>query len=294
MDSIEVSIPVSDSPPSIAPKGVPTKHSLENPCLFLDKLPPELRIIIYRLVLVTDEPISDSPSVRRKEPMCRRHHPNLLRTCRLIYSEAQPVLYSENTFQLRINEALPGDVKFIGRLDFVKHAKRYRRGFHCLRRFKITVRVFNLKERTEFRDTKSTVRSAATALAEIPYLDYLHITLDKSRTLESIDYRIFEDFTMLRKVRTVEFEGVSPVYASYLQTKMTGRTPVDHLPKMYDALVHYTGSFEWTQKALKEAADAMEVNDVELFKRVREGIVSSVDEYIENARSHLYDHDAQD
>ena len=289
MGSTEGSTPES----AVSQIGLPSKQSQENHCPFLDRLPPELRMIIYRLVLVTDEPISDSPSVRPKKPLYRLRHPNLLRACKLIYSEAQPVLYGENTFQLRINEALPGAVKFLGRLDFVKHAKKYLSGFYCLRKFRITVRVFGLKKRTEFHDTKSTVRSAATALAEIPYLDYLHITLDKPRALESIDYRIFEDFTILRKVRTIEFEGVSPVYASYLQAKMMGHSPVDHLPKMYDALVHYTGSFDWTQKALKEAAGAMEDNDVELFKRVRKGVVSSVDEYIENARSHLYDHDAQ-
>lgn len=61
----------------------------------LARLPPELRIIIYELVLLSDDPIKlyDVPL-----PFKPWKAPNLLQCCRQLKNEASGVYYGENIF----------------------------------------------------------------------------------------------------------------------------------------------------------------------------------------------------
>ena len=64
------------------------------------RLPPELRVEIYRLLLLSDRTVrmvwlQDDESIPR--PNCL--FPAILCTCRLIYNEAADVLYGENVFR---------------------------------------------------------------------------------------------------------------------------------------------------------------------------------------------------
>jgi hypothetical protein len=76
---------------------VSSQDSLLPPIL---RLPPELRLKIYRLLLLSDQTVrmvwlKDSDSFPR--PNCL--FPAILRTCRVFYNEAADVLYGENVFR---------------------------------------------------------------------------------------------------------------------------------------------------------------------------------------------------
>jgi hypothetical protein len=59
---------------------------------FLD-LPPELRLMVYRKLLLFMTPHEQIPSGR-----AGRVYPQILQTCKLIQEEANGILYDENTF----------------------------------------------------------------------------------------------------------------------------------------------------------------------------------------------------
>ena len=76
---------------------VSSQGSLLPPIL---RLPPEIRLKIYRLLLLSDQTVrmmwlKDSDSFPR--PNCL--FPAILRTCRVFYNEAADVLYGENVFR---------------------------------------------------------------------------------------------------------------------------------------------------------------------------------------------------
>ena len=48
-----------------------------------------------------------------------------------------------------------------------------------------------------------------------------------------------EDFTLLRKIRTATFEGLPLAYTTYLESTITGNSPLDHLSKMCEPLAAY-------------------------------------------------------
>ncbi len=67
-------------------------------CSFL-AFPAELRIYIYRLLLISARPstiYTDSPPYILANDL----HPAVLCTCRSIYAEAQDMLYDFNTFRI--------------------------------------------------------------------------------------------------------------------------------------------------------------------------------------------------
>jgi hypothetical protein len=131
---------------------------------------------------------------------------------------------------------------------------------------------------------KSALLAVCCILSEIPKLDYMHIKLDGRGHFSAKSFpQVLESFTLLRNVRNVVLDGVKPVYAKYLGSKITGCSPLDHLPKMYDALRYYAGHFPCA---------AMENNNVDQFKRERQKIITQVTEYMEDAKSPLFDHNA--
>jgi len=67
----------------------------ETPKLFLNGLPPEIRLQIYRELLIAPGAID----IDWEKP---RLHPEILRTCKKVLNEARPVLYDENTWKLHI------------------------------------------------------------------------------------------------------------------------------------------------------------------------------------------------
>jgi hypothetical protein len=86
-----------------------------------------------------------------------------------------------------------------------------------------------------------------------------------------------QPFTYLRNVGRVDVCGVAkPRDKEYLIDVMQGDSPLDHLPKMYDALDYYGRPFFCCARDLREARNAVDDGDVELFKRVREKVIKEV------------------
>lgn len=249
-------------------------------------LPLEIRTMIYRLLFLHCEPISSAGA---------HLSATFLRTCKQILDEAQPILCGENTFLMEIwAEPRPPGVpwRFWGRfLDcrtLIQWPGRAKDG--RLRRMKRWEVKVLLEREANVPPVKAGVRKICQILSDLPDLESLHIRVDG---LGHQFPRILQSCTLLRRVQKVEFEGVPRVYAGYLEGKMTGKEPVDHLPKMYDALQTYAGPFEECEPSLKEACDAMENDDVEVFKNAREDIVKMVTERMREAEAHLYYHDGK-
>lgn len=76
-------------------------------CCPILRLPPEIRCIIYRILLRLDRHVRmiSPPQEENHIPCPNNLHPSILGTCRLVYQEARYVLYGENSFHAhRINE----------------------------------------------------------------------------------------------------------------------------------------------------------------------------------------------
>ncbi|KAF1940061.1 hypothetical protein EJ02DRAFT_456333 [Clathrospora elynae] len=70
---------------------------------FFARLPPEIRLRVYEMVLCEQEDVYVHPNYEERRDFLnvrawRGCSPQLLRTCRRIYREAIPTLYSENSF----------------------------------------------------------------------------------------------------------------------------------------------------------------------------------------------------
>ena len=150
------------------------------------------------------------------------------------------------------------------------------------------------------RRIKAAVRGVTEVLRGLDRLDYLHLKLLVSKYRRPPPFpwssrqffRDLEGFAALRNVGTVVLDGVQPEYGQYLTKTMTGCSPLDYLPKMYEALKLYAGPFDCCALILREACDAMEMDDVERFKHVRERLITMVTNHPIEAEAHLFDHDA--
>ncbi|KAH0564832.1 hypothetical protein GP486_001780 [Trichoglossum hirsutum] len=209
-----------------------------------------------------------------------------------ILFESRPILYGENIFKMTIWEKYGDERAYFLRCDHFAREAEFEFGSRLkdMRRFKIIV---ELRDEDEILSVKSAVRAVCKVLSEFPKLDYIRISLDGFGRFDAQSYsHVLESFTLLRNVRRVILDKVPPVYARYLERKMTGSSPLDHLPKMYEALEFYAGHFDWCENSLQEACDAMENDDVDRFKHIRAEIITMVTEFMTNARGHLFDHDA--
>jgi hypothetical protein len=158
-----------------------------------------------------------------------------------------------------------------------------------MKQFEILVEI---QSEYEVWNVKEAARAVCSVLSGVGNLDYLHLKLD-GRGFDAKRFpRVLESFALLRNVRKVVLDGVPPVYGQYLRGKMTGCSPLDHLPKMYEALEFYAGPFDCCEDLLQEACAAMEDDDVHRFKHAREEIITVVTEHMTNAIDHLFDHDA--
>lgn len=84
------------------------------------RLPPELRVEIYRLLLLSDRTVRMvwlTANESFTPPNCL--FPAILRTCRLIYNEAAGVLYGENVFRAHRIDDMNNNAASIMRAKFL-------------------------------------------------------------------------------------------------------------------------------------------------------------------------------
>ena len=292
-------------------------------CRFLD-LPAEIRVIIYRYLLTgrihvpSTEDFSLNTITRPPDL-----YPVILRTCRRILFEAQPILYGENTFGIFIYPyfALDTYLYVAGDLPFPQYSRNLSK---WVRRLDIQIQLSDGERSNTFKDC---LRSVCVFLSELPRLDHIHIKLDYdivsasdsedetgsetggqtggetgSETGDESDIRTLsialQGFTLLRNLQSVTFENVLPVHAKVLKGLMTGNSPLDHLPKMHKALRAYLRCYSnlsrRTRKYLQEARYAMQGYNVKKFKKLRAKILVMIDGHVAHHKSHLFDYDAKE
>ena len=186
-------------------------------------LPAEIRVLIYRFLLCQDEPIHYSKDAKLS--------PTILRTCRQILSEAGPILYEENVWKMKISKK-----SGTANLMTLHHMGQYvpdpfDRFLLLIKRFNIVVEI---RSEREMAFVRRAVTEVSKFLSERSDLHYVHIKLCACEVHgggAQEFHRALENFTLLRHVREVVVDGVSPEYAEYLTRKMTGSAPLDHLPK---------------------------------------------------------------
>lgn len=94
--------------------------ALRSKCTLLDDLPPEMRVLIYNSLLLTDEDADNNKQL----------HPQILATCKTIHREAQQILDSEKNFtttmlvRLKVSSTTSPKVRFgIGEQRGIRRAE---------------------------------------------------------------------------------------------------------------------------------------------------------------------------
>lgn len=259
------------------------------------RIPRELRISILRQLLLCT-PYIDYTALRTGDLQVQ-----ILRVNRKLYGEGLEILYGENYFRIKIFDKYQEERAYFVTCDhFGKDVQDSLPQFKLIQHYDIWVEIQDEEDRWS---VKPAVRKVANILSGIPRIKHLRITLgghEKYCNLEALGEevyacsRVLQSFTLLRGVQRVDLSGgVRPRYAKYLKNVMEGKSLLDHLPKMHDALEHLAGPFDKFQDGLQMACNAMEDDDVQEFKRVRSDIIRQFVERTQYALNHLTDNDAE-
>lgn len=277
-------------------------HAANEPNLL--GLPPEVRNMIYCLLLVADKPLSCSKNEHEKKfprksglvwASLGEYHlqPAILRVCSQLYREASPILNCENTFGIRIREVVEYQV-----------SEGY--GLCSHRRFALT------DERSSFRNSSMdkfqrfeiVIRDALEPEVRPGVEELCRCYLSKSHALQHVsihlldtyhddEHTILGPFGALRNLRSVDIHGAPLPYAEHLRKLMLGNTPPDDLDGMYHGLEKYVKALKGDRWALQEAMKATRTWDMQKFKEIRSEIVSDVQDRIDCALLHMFAFDAQ-
>lgn len=259
------------------------------------RVPREIRILILRELLF--RPSSSCIHGVRKNGL----HVQILGTNKQMYYEGLEILYGENYFRINIrNSREEGKANFMNCHRFVEEIQWKFPRFKLIQHYEIYVEIQEDKDRST---VKSIVRKVAEVLAEIPRIKHLRIILGgyepykyffRHREEVYTCSDVLQPFVLLREVNRVDLRGgVRPQYAEYLQNMMEGKSLLDHLPKMYDALERLASPFEEFQQGLLMIRVALEDYDVPEFKRIHSDLSRQVIDRIQHAFNHLTDHDAE-
>lgn len=256
------------------------------------RLPREIRDTILRLLLLCRWPIIATDYCR-----CGLG-PEVLRVNRQLYNEGLDVLYGENHFHMRIFSKHGEHAYFLYWNHFAEEVEFSMPLYKRIQHYIIYV---EMQPWEDCHIMESAIGKVAKVLSGVPRLKHLRIEFgpyDKyygPPVEELYEYsHVLEPFTLLRNVHRVDVIGVRPRYGQYLKDIMEGHSPVNHLPKMYDAREHLEGSFNEYEIDHQRACDAMADDDVNDFKRIRAELVQRVPRRTENALNQLFDHDAEE
>lgn len=257
------------------------------------QLPRELLVSILRELLLC------TPYISHSGP--HDLHVQVLRANKQLYSEGLRILYEENYFRMKICEKpIAGSAYFVKCDHFGEEVKYNLPQFELIQHYDIYVEVLVFKDTLSI---KPAVREVAAVLSDVPRIKHLRITIaayEGDRDLEILDEEIhwssqvLQLFTLLRGVHRVDFFGaIQPEYAEKFKRIMEGNSPLDHLPKMYDALEKLAGPFEEYHYDLHRALERVDNYKVTQFKILRDKLTQYVVERTQYALNHLTDHDAE-
>ena len=247
-------------------------------------LPLQLRIQIYRILLVNPRPIGVPSGCRvdgddfgwdqpfrymyKKTKLPLSKALNTLLVCRQICAEASAILYHENTFAFKILESSGKGLAFFlkkgGVCDNLYEAKAAGVPIQKMERFVIKVEVLS----NWYFPQQSSVRSVTRVLSQNFRLSQLDIYLeDDQPSVSKSVIRVLEPFKYLRNVEHVNFVGVPPVYANYLTIIMT-KSPqaLTGLMRSYFDIQRIMKPGSYAEEELQKACEMVERNHVLRFR----------------------------
>ncbi|KAL9638616.1 MAG: hypothetical protein Q9164_001448 [Protoblastenia rupestris] len=306
---------------STAPDSVNQDGTTGGKQLFVT-LPFEIRQKIYRMVFLNTKPLGVPSGARSGHEDFGWEMPGFrdcdhrlefpipfFRVCRLVYHEASTVLYSENTFAFKIwmrsyeMAVFPASAP----LRMVDHIARTKdTGFPIDRIRRYTIKV-ELQDDCDYWGVYRSSRMVCEVLAATPDLRSLHIDLELKSNIEDESlYRVLVPFMILRNIQEVKINGYfhpyshnidwkaspPPYFTNPLISLMKGSSPVEDIPEIYEDLCLYAKPFQRCEIQLAEVDRAMQVLDIDLFKRLREDIMKCIYVHEVTILPHSPDHDA--
>lgn len=251
------------------------------------ELSPEIRHLIYQYLLrtpKTDDKIYPSGRYPKLYP---RLYPEVMLTCRQIYSESHKVLYGENYFSLNLWDFNPGTASGYKHYGFPKRCQHLGPGaidsrrtlYQHAKRLQITIRKEDPSQKQGLVDA---AELALLALSDIDDMHYLRIKVNHMH-LTQIE-NILKPLGMLRNIGQVDFKGVPKELAMKLRSQMTRSSP---MPKMFGELFLYANHLDCCNTMLREAMNEWEKNNFDAFKRAAHRVMAEADRHVYASRQRL-------
>lgn len=270
-------------------------------------LPLEVRIMIYRLLLVANKPLACEygTGIDLEEPPWAKsgaYHlqPAILRTCSQLHREASPILYRENTVVIQVygfdftpdyetdlesEDALQARALFMNfDLDNVKSYL----SIEQFQRVEIAIDSFDLDlEAVEHFITTL----CSSLLCNMPALQHISLHLIRDPYTKK-NHVTLAPFGVLRNMRSVLIHGPVPLpFAERLKGLMLGNAPQENVKEMYRLLEKYVNGPKGDRSELQRASYALQEWDVQKFKEIRSQIILDGQRRMEDALLHIFDYD---
>lgn len=260
-------------------------------CLFLE-LPRELRDMIYRHLLVADEPIRDLDSHHPVSPTDL--HPQILATCSQLLDEAQSILYGDNVLRMRVRDFIDQFRMVLD--DRCEHLwnpmpNRIRRRLLLTKSFEITYRLYS-PQATFPNDVYTESRAACRLMSQLDRIRFVGVKIRPKLYTYMSGWQILRAWSMLRNVSAVAVDGqVDPFNKGLVQDFMKKATTQSPLPRMYYALERYASRLYCCDCLLRIAYTAAEWDDLKSFQEIRKKIIERVNSRINELQDRLTEND---
>ncbi|MCJ1426023.1 hypothetical protein MMC29_003925 [Sticta canariensis] len=278
-------------------------------------LPLEVRIMIYRLLLVSDKPLAceygtgiDLEELQWANSGEYHLQPAILRACSQLHREASPILYRENTVVIQVygfdftadyESDLESDPEFEDVMEarmFFMNCELDNGMFYqaCPPSIEQFQRVEIAIDTTEL-DLEAVRRVITTlcssVLCDMPALQHISLHLTRDPCTEK-NHVVLAPFGVLRNMRSVFIHGAVPLpFAERLKGLMLGNTPQENVKKMYGLLEKYVNGPKGDRSELQRASYALLEWDVQKFKEIRSQIILDGQCRMEDALLHIFDYD---
>lgn len=314
-------------PKRIGKKAPKTQDHVAAGPSFLD-LPAEVRNMIYRLLLVADQPLgsgaTESEDIYDASGLewakFREYHlqPAILCTCRQVYQEARPLLIGENTIGIQIygcevqDSSLSGscyfhklddfsdesnEVEYESRTIFMNYILNQgveemvfsRNLIACFQTFQRFEIVIDTAN-VELKDVTLNVENLCSILSDMSPLQHISLHLLEHPCRKN-NHPTLGPFGILRNVRSVVICGVPLPFAERLKKLMLGNTPQENVKEMYRLLESYVKGPKGNISDLQKASKALQEWDLQMFKTIRSKILLDGQRCMEDALLHIGDYD---
>ena len=264
-------------------------------------LPLEVRIMIYRLLLVADKPLACGDKTRiapwdKKLRWARFGEydlqPAILCVCLQIHREASPILYRENTAVIQVyglhvptdNYTDDTDVESEDTTKTRTEARTLFMNFELLhgnfrgpppeqfQRVEIAIDTIGIN-RLALRGAITTLCSSV--LCRMPVLQHISIHLYTPLTFR-IDHLALTPFEVLRNLRSVYIYGTLPPFEERLKGQMlsnASQETIEKIENMYRLVEQHVNSHVNSPKGgrleLQRASNALQEWDIQKFEEIR-------------------------